>query len=223
MLLPPTPRRLPPSATSHCPSPAPCLRAPHSSPSLSPDAHPFFPSGRSKAQRWEDSTPSPPRSLAAASRSSPSPRPSYRDVVISQPTPKPSLPIPPGSRPVLRSEVGFYHLSTKRPDHEGWCLVQCRFPRLSKAPHSRWQVLEDLRGHCFNCLSTSHRAVACHRPTRCFCCLEPSHHSSHCLHWLAAPRPRGHAWRPVNAAYMPPLKVAAAVDEDRRDRPCRRP
>jgi hypothetical protein len=61
-------------------APSALLSCSSSPSSLSPEAHPLVSSGRSKAQRWEDSSPT----VACAKESSP-PRPSYRDVLAPRP------------------------------------------------------------------------------------------------------------------------------------------
>jgi hypothetical protein len=59
---------------------------------LSPAAAPFFPSGHSKGQRWEDSSPS---TAGSEEPPSPLPRPSYRDVLASRPVLVQRVPPPP--------------------------------------------------------------------------------------------------------------------------------
>jgi hypothetical protein len=132
-------------------------------PPLSPRRLLPLPSDRSKAQRWVDSSPSP-----SSSDVPPSSRASYRDAVLPRPQAKPELHFP---RPAPRSEVGFCSLPQLNADEQGWTLVRHR--RSGRCgPHPlcppRRQVSEDMRGLCFNCLLSSHRAVACRRPTRCF-------------------------------------------------------
>jgi hypothetical protein len=181
------------------------------------------PSGRSKAQQWVDSSPSP-----TSSDVPPPSRASYRDAVLSQPQAKSELHFP---RPAPRSEVGFCSQSQLNTDEQGWTLG-CRRRRRSGRcrPHPlcppHRQVPEDLRGRCFNCLSSSHRAAACRRPTRCFRCLEPGHRSYRCPRKLAASKPprqlppvRRLAWRPVPASAPAPTMSSADVSRDRGDPP----
>jgi hypothetical protein len=153
-------------------------------PPLSPRRLLPLPSDRSKAQRWVDSSPSP-----SSSDVPPSSRASYRDAVLPRPQAKPELHFP---RPAPRSEVGFCSLPQLNADEQGWTLVRHR--RSGRCgPHPlcppRRQVSEDMRGLCFNCLLSSHYAVACRRPTRCFRCLEPDHRSYRCPRRLAASKP----------------------------------
>jgi hypothetical protein len=118
-----------PAATAPT-APSALLSCSSSPSSLSPEAHLLVPSGRSKAQRWEDSSPS----AACAKESSP-PRPSYRDVLAprpataarvlksqsataarvlnSQSAARVSLAAPP-PRPALRSELSFCSMSCPR-------------------------------------------------------------------------------------------------------------
>jgi hypothetical protein len=65
-----------PTTTTHAPSP----QVPHSPSSLSPDAHPFFPSGRSKSQRWEHSSP-----VISSAGTPPPLKASFHDVLLSRP------------------------------------------------------------------------------------------------------------------------------------------
>jgi hypothetical protein len=125
-------------AASLAAAPSPGAR-PRSPSSLSPDARPFFPSGRSKSQRWEDS------SLVVSSADVTSPlRASFHDVLLSQPTqaesePKPVEVAPP--RPALCSVVG--HCSVRPPwaDSDGWvkvesrCARRCRLSQARRCPH----------------------------------------------------------------------------------------
>jgi hypothetical protein len=148
-------------ATTRPPVPLPSSpRAPRTT-SLSPEALPFVPSGRSKAQRWQDSTPS-----VSDGEVSP-PRASYRDALLSRPAmshqppaaPPAATIAPPRHHPPLRSIVGFCNLRPARIDKDGWRLVECKRSRRRPAPqtrrrhHPRRNVLEDLRGMCFNCFS----------------------------------------------------------------------
>jgi hypothetical protein len=153
---------------------------------LSSAAEPFFPSGRSKAQRWEDASPD--------GRISPLPRPSYRDVVASRPVSLEKQPTPLKPQPrALASVIGCCPISLSKSTGGGWQRVErrrTRHRRLHQSHPACRCFPEDLRGKCFNCLSLDHRAVRCRRPTCCFRCSEPGHRSYDCLRRLAASRRR---------------------------------
>jgi hypothetical protein len=202
---PPSPA---PAATS-CPTHS--VAASLSSSSLSPAAAPFFPSGLSKAQQWKDASPS-----VDTSEDPPSPpaRPFYRDVVASRPAPV-KKPPPLSQQPrQLASVVGFCSFPCPKDDG-GWQRVEgrrARHRRLRQSRPCRRGFPEDLRGKCFNCLSSGHRAATCRRPTCCFRCSEPGHRSSKCPRRLAASRQprfptrqqRRVAWRPTPAQRAAP-------------------
>jgi hypothetical protein len=146
-------------ASAATPSPSPpasCITS-----TLSPSTAPFFSSGRSKAQRWEDSSP-----LAAGSEEPPSPppRPSYRDVVASRPAPveraSSSAKAKPPPRCALAPVVGLCS-SLSKAKSDMWIKVE-----------SRWAF---------------QRTPAAH-PACCFRCFEPGHRARVCPRWLAAPR-----------------------------------
>jgi hypothetical protein len=84
-------------------------RSPPSSSLLSPAAQPFVPSGRSKAQRWRDASPS------AASDVSPSAHASYRDVLLASP-PAPEQGLRKASTPSLASVIGLCSFRSPRPE-----------------------------------------------------------------------------------------------------------
>jgi hypothetical protein len=58
----------------------------------------------------------------------------------------------------------------------------------------------DLRGRCFNCFASSHRAVACRSIVRCFNCRLPGHRFRVCPRRATAPACpwRVSVWRPVS-------------------------
>jgi hypothetical protein len=158
------------AATSPSLSPAP--RSTTSS-SLSLAVEPFFPSSRSKAQRWEDAS--------LDGRVSPVPRPSYKDIVASRSVPLEQHPSPPKPR-ALALVIGCCSISLSK-SVGGWQRVdsrRTRCRRLCQPRPARRHFLEDLRGKCFNCLSFGHRAAKCCRPTCCFCCSEPGHRYYEC-------------------------------------------
>jgi hypothetical protein len=81
------------------PHPSPLCRASHSI--LSPNAQSFVPSGRSKAQRWEDVS-----SAGSSAGESPPQRPSFQDVLLSRPTLEPTPAPEVAHQPKLRSVLG---------------------------------------------------------------------------------------------------------------------
>jgi hypothetical protein len=225
---PPSPRGAPPpptstlAATPAAPRPAPPRLLHHLLPISS--AAPFFPSGRSKAQWWEDASPS-----AASSEGRPSPpqRPSFRDVVIGQPAPVEQglTRESPPQRLVL--VIGHSLLSFPKAGGEWHQVVsrRVRRRRLLQDRPPRRRFPEHLRGKCINCFSGNHRAAGCCRPTCCFRCFEPGHHSCDCPRRLTALRqhrfpPRWHrrvAWCP--AAAPPQMTATPPSEADRRPPP----
>jgi hypothetical protein len=209
-LLPPPAlrQRQPSSRWPPLPRPLPALLPRSSSPSsLYPEARPFMPCGRSKAQRWEDSIP-----IAACAEKSPPPRPSYHDVLAPRPATvarvlksQSAARVPTAApRPALRSELSFCSVSCprQRVDDDDWTLSRS---------HPCRAVSKDLRGRCFNCFSTRHRATVCRHRTHCFRCSKPGHHSYVCPCKLTASKPlRRLAWRPLPTD---PMAVAAPVGE----------
>lgn len=185
-VLPPTPIPAPPAgpappastirSTVDAVSPPP--QTPVSPSSLSPVAAPFRPSGRSKEVRWKDS--SPP--------SSPSEPRTFKHVVVaslSSAAREPPRPPPVEHRPriVLPSEF-IRPLRCPGGDPDRWTEVVSRATlkarsRLHQPP--RRPVPVDLRGLCFNCFSSSHRAAACRSRPRCFRCRLIGHRSFACL------------------------------------------
>jgi hypothetical protein len=140
--------------------------------------------GRSKSQRWSDSS-STPTSSSDRLCSTPG---SYKEVVLSgskrgtrSPPHVPSAraPLAPASRassPVLQGRT----LGRQQKDEDGWILVERRkrHPAGVLPPRRGSQV--DLRGRCYNCLSASHLVAACCHPTRCFKCLKLGHQAAWC-------------------------------------------
>jgi hypothetical protein len=80
------------------------------------------------------------------------------------------------------------HGTSPPSDTEGWIKVETRWSRRSRhrlaerprPPLPRRPVPQDLRGRCFNCLATSHRATACRRPSCCLRCRRPGHRVAEC-------------------------------------------
>jgi hypothetical protein len=163
---------------------------------LSPFAKPFVPKGRSKAQRWVESSP-----LSSTSGSSldahgapapefagPPKEKSFKDALLSgaDRAASPAQPVQeqPGPTKIvnIRKEGRVSSTPRRGPDEDGWQMVEHRQARRRRqAQHvPRRQIPADLRGKCFNCLSASHRAAVCRRPTRCFQCMEPGHRISRC-------------------------------------------
>jgi hypothetical protein len=185
---PPSPRGAPPpptstlAATPAAPRPAPPRLLHHLLPISS--AAPFFPSGRSKAQRWEDASPS-----AASSEGHPSSpqRPSFQDVMIGQPAPVEQGPAQESLPRRLVSVIDHSSLSFPKADGEWHKVVRrrARWRRLRQDRPPRWRFPEDLRGNCFSCFSGNCQAAKCRRPT---CCFEPGHRSCDCPRRLAALR-----------------------------------
>ncbi|GJN03141.1 hypothetical protein PR202_ga20550 [Eleusine coracana subsp. coracana] len=188
-----------PAATSISSSP----KAPRSISSLSPEARPFVPTGRSKSQRWE-------RSPSVSSDGEASPiRPSYHDVVATLAAQDKSRQPPQTAkapRIVLRSEIDHCTLWRGQPDRDGWQKVVSKRTRRHAAAVARRPLREvpaDLRGWCFNCFSSLHRAADYRRHTRCFRCLEAGHRSYNCPRsFVTSRQPRSTKavkmqWRPV--------------------------
>jgi hypothetical protein len=205
-----------PSAATPAPAanqPLPNPRAPSSPTTLSPDAPPSLPSGRSKTQRWIDS--SPPSSSVEAS---PTTCRTFRDVLLSQP-----LMAVPAPKPVteMAAPAPLAGADSRQGD-EGWQLVQRKCSQRHPPPQARHPprraVPEDLRGRCFNCLSFQHRAASCRSRTRCLRSFELGHLSYGSPRWLAAlrptrrrvPPPRNLTWWSVPALAPTPVAPPSA-------------
>jgi hypothetical protein len=118
------------------------------------------PGGRTKAQRWSDegSHSSAVALVRGASRRS------YKEVLLAA-----DFPASGGAAGVV---VG-----------DGWIRVEGRRARRATAGTSKplpRPVPVDLRGKCFNCFSSSHRAAACRSLVRCFSCRQPGHRALSC-------------------------------------------
>jgi hypothetical protein len=172
----------PPHSPTSVPTPGPA--AIPSSPLAPETASTPLAAGRSKALRWrDDGSPafSPVVSPGLHRR-----RPSYKEALLL-----------PRAAPCLGREVD---------NGAGWVKVEGRQARrrrlrpLKSPPLLPRVVPSDLRGKCFNCLSSSHRAVVCRRLVRCFCCQLPRHRAYVCPHRRSGvPQPRrGLMWRPVS-------------------------
>ncbi|CAO2163824.1 unnamed protein product [Urochloa humidicola] len=190
----PTPASTPEPAATHPTAPAkPSTQAPatHTIVRSTP------PAGRSKVQRWSDS--SPASASSGGSAAAVSGRPSYRDVVAtsvnsaapSRP-PSPAVAKPP-PRIILRPSARIPPPPRRTKDAEGWEQVESRYKRKERAAglrRPRRPVPVDLRGRCFNCFSGEHRAAQCKSQTRCFRCRTLGHRSLVCPR-RAAPAPEG--------------------------------
>jgi hypothetical protein len=178
---------------------------PASSPSLSPIVESLPLSGRSKAERWSDASPS---SSAVASSSAPS----FRDVLLSCGGTTPPLPqavlgveLPPPK--ITLKERPRQVLAASGPDASGWQQYEsrrARVQRLKELRGPRRPVPEGLRGRCFNCFSPSHRAADCRKGPRCFKCLALGHRAFSCAGRGQVSSPAGPrrlvVWRPKLSA-----------------------
>jgi hypothetical protein len=82
-------------------------------------------------------------------------------------------------------------------DDDGWVrVVRRRSSTLKPLPRP---VPVDLRGRCFNCFSSEHRAAECRNRVRCFFCRLPGHRVGVCPHRRTTPPIPGRilVWRPV--------------------------
>ena len=134
--------------------------------------------GRSKFQRWSNTSP-----ISSSSGGSWAALRSYKDAALAMdgyPAPTPPSSVPPRPcRAPLAGAVGSSEAdqlvhsqgsARSLPSEGGWQVVaRRRSGRPPPAPR-RWSP-EDLRGRCFNCLSPSHFVASCRRPSRCFRCL----------------------------------------------------
>jgi hypothetical protein len=198
--------------------------APRTTSTMSPSATPFFPLGRSKAQRWKDSSPS---MVGLEGPPSPPLHPSYRDVVASRPVLVERSPPPAKSKPsscrVLTSVVGHCSISLPKTKDDGWHKVENRHARRRRLLESRAlrrRFPEDLLGKCSNCLSVNHRVASCRRPTYCFRCFEPGHRSYACPWRLATsrlqrPPPGSSGWFGARPRWLPLLPLELIVGTPR--------
>lgn len=179
--LPPPPDTSSPPSTSLSPTliPSPAT-TPLPSPALvgTPLDSQF--GGHSKAQCWcEDSAVS--SSSVASLVQDGSVRKSYKKALVS-------------SKPFDSKDVG------------GWVRVDRRRVRgLDRSPSKALEpppmpVLVDLRGRCFNCFLSGHRAVECRNRVRCFLCRLLGHRLNVCPRQRVAPSlpKRSLVWRPVS-------------------------
>jgi hypothetical protein len=222
----PAPGASPPSSPTPVPTPGPAATSPAAS-VASPVASaatslppaPVFPStlspsgaasasrGRSKNQRWRDS--SPPSSV----HSSPV-APSFRDVLLggaAMPVNQVAAAAAVQHHPriVLRTRT-CARLPHPELDKQGWLRVQSRRTRkrlLRRQRGPRRQVPPDLRGKCFNCFSPTHRAADCRSRYRCFTCHKPGHRAFECRGQRSATsrpgRKRSLVWRRVSETGRP--------------------
>jgi hypothetical protein len=201
----PTPASAPgPAATISTPtdllfsSPAPVFSQP--SPTQSTRAS----CGRSRLERWQDSSPVGGSDSLSWRKSL---HKLYRDVVAVQPV-------------VLASEAGSDHLlcvptqrslekkksspvQSSRPGltvsqdacGDDWTVVESRRSKRQRLKLERQRAVSlDLVGRCFNCLAQGHFAFQCLKRTRCFRCHELGHRSYKCV------RAKVPVWRRISAA-----------------------
>lgn len=173
-------------------------QVPDSSPSLQPQV------GRSKGERWRDANPS---SSAGGSSSAPT----FREVLLSGGASSSASPllaevkVPPPSKVVLMARPCQVSIG-EGPDASGWQRYESRHARKKRLKESRGprrRIPEDLKGRCFNCFATSHRAAVCCEGPRCFKCHETGHRASSCVvrgQTLLSVAPRGRlVWQPKAA------------------------
>ena len=106
----------------------------------------------------------------------------FKDVLLLPPplpSARQSLPRPP-HRPKFAVVQRPGTVRRPVPDREGWVRVEPRRRQLPPSPPSRRSIPEDLRGRCFNCLASSHRAADCRRSVRCFKCWGFGHRAVQC-------------------------------------------
>jgi hypothetical protein len=138
--------------------------------------------GRSKSQRWTDAS-----DYSLSSGGSSLAPDSYKAAVLScsrntvpRSTSDARPPIDGSTAVCRRAEVSCQKPVVNLDSAAGgWQLVKSRRERRSEQV-SRRRSLVDLRGRCFNCLSFSHRASSCWRPTRYFRCFKFGHHAALC-------------------------------------------
>ncbi|KAF8669884.1 hypothetical protein HU200_051063 [Digitaria exilis] len=243
LVSPPPPPRLGaalPTSPTPAPTPGPAATSPFSP---APRSSPFPPAspvsaisaaGRSKTQRWCHDSPPSGKSGGGAS--------SFMEALLMGARPGASPPAPPeaaskaaasvllpasAASPVSRAASSRIVLvggdrrprrAPPSPDPDGWSKVMChprKVPR-DEVFRSRRRVPVDLRGRCFNCFSTDHRAASCRSMTRCFRCRDLGHRTSGCTRQdglrPAAPRRLHKVWRPkVDQAVKEAMKDATAA------------
>lgn len=222
----PTPTPTPGPAATATPVESPLLAASShlASASLPSSCHsprpPHGTAGCSKAQRWCDNgSPSlvsfdsgssyQPLSfrealLASASTSLASQAPVRSGASVAIACPRAGF----SPRIVLRREDRVAAASHRPMDGDGWSSVLGRRERKEQRQQARptqRPVPVNLRGKCFNCFSSHHRAVGCRASSPCFHCLASRHRSYWCPAKLASwpqvpPVGRMLIWRPVSAA-----------------------
>ncbi|CAO2189399.1 unnamed protein product [Urochloa humidicola] len=223
-----TPTTSLPSPLTPSPTATPPPVAPHSPASLSPAASgtpPCIPIGRGKSQRWCRDTPPTGKSGGGAAT------PSFKDVLLggtagpvaapapaiaASPTPAAASPVVIRPRITVLPVVNRPQVSSEGPDAEGWFTALSRRTRkenrwLERRP--RRSVPVDLRGRCFNCFSTRHRAASCRSRSRCFRCREMGHLSYACRRTASSSIPTTKlVWRPTTSttATVPPVVNMAA-------------
>jgi hypothetical protein len=107
-----------------------------------------------------------------------------------------------------------------KPDEQGWQQVQSRRARKLRRRQTHQPVPVDLRGKCFNCLSSTHRAAACQSRPRCFACHALGHRAYKCRSTVAQPaRKTSSVWRRVSHDSRAPdrMKEPGAVDAEAGD------
>ncbi|TKW38529.1 hypothetical protein SEVIR_1G121200v4 [Setaria viridis] len=106
------------------------------------------------------------------------------------------------------------------PDAEDWWTTESRRTRrthLRVAQPPRRPVPVDLRGRCFNCFSSEHRAAGCRLAPYCFHCWAIGHRSYVCRRRPSAPCLESslelrRVWRPVRSFMAtPPPPVSSMV------------
>ncbi|KAL6601754.1 hypothetical protein ACP70R_044974 [Stipagrostis hirtigluma subsp. patula] len=197
---PPNPLPVPtpgPAATSTAATAAlPSLTASGSPSSVSSPSECYVLKGRTKEQRWTDSSPS---SSSGGSTSL-----TFRDALLTQVSgsvavPAPAMQVEPRPVKIVLKTRRRQVPAPAAPDAQGWQKVEGRRARKARlrelrGPHRPVPV--DLQGRCFNCFSWKHRAADCRRGPRCFRCQELGHRSFDCVGRKAAPT-SNYVWRRV--------------------------
>lgn len=160
--------------------------------------------GRSRLERWQDSSPAGGSDCLSQRLSL---HKLYRDVVAVQPVVLASVA---GSDPVLsvptlrspeKKKCG--PVKSSRPGlaapreacGDVWTVVESRRSKRQRLKLERQRAVPlDLVGRCFNCLAQGHFAFQCLKKTRCFRCRELGHRSYKCE------RARAPVWQRISAA-----------------------